>query len=143
MRESPSFTAVGVSGLKRFWSTTMTTLKSFVIVVALLAGGTSLAVAAGSEMKNGESDTVILTAAQRSAIWKDLSKQATNQNIAGFDATIGTVVPNTVNLEQIPGDVTANNPSLGPYDFAIVDDKIVIVDPSNKVIADVWTQSGR
>jgi len=63
----------------------MTTLKSFVIVVALLAGGTSLAIA-----QNGGSDTVILSAAQRSAIWKDLSKQATNQNAAGFDATIGT-----------------------------------------------------
>jgi hypothetical protein len=120
----------------------MTTLKSFAILVALLAGGTSLAFAAGTEMKNG-SDTVILTAAQRSAIWKDLSKQATNQNAAGFDATIGTVVPNTIKLERIPGDVAANNPSLGRYDFAMVDDKIVIVDPSNKLIADVWTQSGR
>jgi regulator of extracellular matrix RemA (YlzA/DUF370 family) len=110
----------------------MITLKRFAIVVALLTGGTSLAIA-----QNGGSDTVILSAAQRGAVWNDLSKQATNQNAAGFDATIGTFVPNTVKVEPIPGDVAANNPSLGAYDFAMIDHKLVIVDPSNKVIADV------
>ena len=31
-------------------------------------------------------------------------------------------------------------PSLKPYDFAMVDHKLVIVDPSNKVIADVLSK---
>ena len=108
----------------------MTTLKTSAILVALLAGGTSLAIA-----QNGASDTVTLSAAQQSAVWEDLSKQATNQDAAGFDATIGTFVPDTIEIEPIPGDVTANNPSLKPYYFAMVDRKLVIVDPSNKVIA--------
>jgi Protein of unknown function (DUF1236) len=115
----------------------MTTLKNLAILVALLAGGTSLAMA-----QDGASDTVTLSAAQRSAAWKDLSKRATNQGGAGFDATIGTFVPDTVNIEPIPSDVTANNPSLKPYYFAIVDHKLVIVDPSNNVIADVLTTIG-
>jgi Protein of unknown function (DUF1236) len=85
-------------------------------------------------------DTVILSAAQRRTVWNDLSKQATNQNAAGFDARIGTFVPNTVKIEPMPSKVTANNPSLRPYDFAMVDHKLVIVDPSNKVIADVLTK---
>jgi Protein of unknown function (DUF1236) len=85
-------------------------------------------------------DTVILSDAQRRAVWKDLSKQATNQNAAGFDAMIGTFVPNNVKIEPIPGKVTANNPSLRPYDFAMVNHKLVIVDPSNKVIADVLSK---
>ncbi|HEY2533661.1 MAG TPA: DUF1236 domain-containing protein [Xanthobacteraceae bacterium] len=84
-------------------------------------------------------DTVTLSAAQRSAAWKDLSKHATNQDAAGFDATIGALVPDTVEIEPIPSDVTANNPSLKPYCFAMVDHKLVIVDPSNKVIAYVLT----
>jgi hypothetical protein len=171
----------------------MTTLKSFVIVAALLAGGTSLAIAqngpqtpsapggaagnpaahamkrqcvgirqgltecrtmhmsANSEntsktgSKSGYSathgtDTVILSAAQRRAVWNDLSKQATNQNAAGFDGTTGTFVPNAVKIAPIPSKVTANNPSLRPYDFAMVNHKLVIVDPSNKVIADVLSK---
>jgi hypothetical protein len=161
----------------------MTTLKSFVIVAALLAGGTSLAIAqngaptpapsnatkdqcAGIRQglvechkahmaadSNGTSntaasaaapmhgsDTVILSAAQRRAVWNDLSKQATDQNAAGFDAAIGTFVPSTVKIEPIPGKVTAENPSLQPYDYAMVDHKLVIVDPTNKVIANVLTE---
>jgi hypothetical protein len=167
----------------------MTTLRSFAIVVALLAGGTSLAMAqngppaatggatdnpaasapshaancvgirqglaecrkmhmsANSKGTSGTAtsaapalhgtDTVILSAAQRSAVWEDLSKKTTNQSVAGFDAAIGTFVPNTVKIEPLPSNVTASNPSLRPYDFAMVDQKLVIVDPSNKVIADV------
>jgi hypothetical protein len=170
----------------------MTTLKSFAIAAALLAGGTSLAIAQNSPQtppatggavagspaapvpshatkcvgirqglaecrkmhtSKGTSgtatsaatalhgtDTVILSAGQRSAAWNDLSKQATNQNVAGFDATIGTFVPKTVKIEPIPSKVTADNPSLRPYYFAMVDHKLVIVDPANKVIADVVTK---
>jgi hypothetical protein len=107
----------------------MTTLKSVAIIAALLAGGTSLAIAQNGASANSKgtsrtatsaatalrgTDTVILSAAQRSAIWNDLSKQATNQNAAGFDATIGTFVPNTIKIEPIPSKVTASNPSLRP-----------------------------
>ena len=112
----------------------MITQKNFAIVVALLVGGTSLAMA-----QDGASDTITLSAAQRSAVWTDLSKQAINQNAAGFDATIGTFMPDIVEIEPIPSDVTLNNPSLKPYYFAMVDHKLVIVDPSNRAIADVLT----
>jgi hypothetical protein len=169
----------------------MSTLKSIAIVAALLAGGTSLAIAQNGQMPpaNGNSaapapsatkhncvgirqgltecrttqmsansqatstigsnsgssamhgtDTVILSAAQRRAVWKDLSKQATNQNAARFDATTGTFVPNSVKIEPMPSKLTANDPSLRPYDFAMVDHKLLIVDPSNKVIADVLSK---
>jgi hypothetical protein len=40
------------------------------------------------------------SAAQRSAVWNDLSKEATNQNASGFDATIGTFVPSKTNLTR-------------------------------------------
>jgi hypothetical protein len=89
------------------------------------------------------SDTVILSAAQRRTVWNDLSKQATNQNAAGFEATTGTFVPNTVKVKPVPGKVAANVPSLRPYGFAMVDHSLVIVDPTNKVIADVVTKRSR
>jgi hypothetical protein len=151
----------------------MSTLNRFVIVTALLAGGTSLAMAQNnphatkyncvgarhglvechtkqmSANTKGTSaagtathgtDTVILSAAQRSAVWKDLSNQANNQNATGFNARIGTFVPKSVKIEPMPSNVTANNPKLRPYGFAMVGNKLVIVDPSNKVIADVLTK---
>jgi hypothetical protein len=83
-------------------------------------------------------DTVILSAAQRRAVWNDLSKQATNQNASSFKAETGTFVPSSVKIEPIPSKATANNHQLRPYDYAMVNHYLVIVDPSNKVIADVW-----
>jgi hypothetical protein len=173
----------------------MATLKSFAIVAALLAGGTSMAIAqngpaapapsgatkqdcAGIRQGLTEcsktqravvsrgvprtaspsaktqtassaaapmhgSDTVILSAAQRRTVWNDLSKQATNQNAAGFEATTGTFVPKTVKVKPVPGKLAANVPSLRPYGFAMVDHSLVIVDPTNKVIADVVTKRSR
>jgi hypothetical protein len=101
--------------------------------------GTSKMAASPTAALHG-SDTVILSAAQRRTVWNDLNKQATNQNAPGFDAATGTFVPNTVKIEPMPSKVTANNPSLRPYDFAMVNHKLVIVDPSNKVIADVLSK---
>jgi hypothetical protein len=49
-------------------------------------------------------------------------------------------VPNSVKIEQIPSNVTADNPSLRLYGFAMVDHKLLIVDPSNKAIADMLSK---
>ena len=104
---------------------------------ALLLCGVATATAATAMHP---SDSISLSAAQRKTVWNDLNRQATNQNAAGFNATIGTFVPNTVKLQPIPSKVAADVPSLQPYDFAMVGHKLVIVDPSNKVIADVLTK---
>jgi Protein of unknown function (DUF1236) len=110
---------------------------SFLSAAALLL--CTVTTASAATVMHG-TDTVILSAAQRSAVWNDLSKRATNQNAAGFDATIGTFVPSTVKTEPMPSNTAADVPSLRPYNFAMVDHKLVIVDPSNKVIADVLTK---
>jgi hypothetical protein len=177
----------GVRWPQSFGGQLMTTLNRFVIVAALLAGGTSLAIAqtqmppatggaagnpshatkkyncvgarnglvechtkqmsantkgtsAGSGTATHGTDTVILSAAQRRAVWKDLSKQANNQNATGFRARVGTFVPKSMKIQPMPINVTANNPKLRPYGFAMVGNKLLIVDPSNKVIADVLTK---
>jgi hypothetical protein len=45
-----------------------------------------------------------------------------------------------VKIEPMPSNVTANNHKLRPYGFAMVGNKLLIVEPSNKVIADVLTK---
>lgn len=105
-----------------------------VSAAALLLCGVTTASAATTTYP---SDTVILSTAQRKAVWKDLNKQATNQSVSGFDATIGSFLPGKVKIAPIPSKVATAAPSLRPYDFAMVDHKLVIVDPSNKVIANV------
>lgn len=112
----------------------MSKQTAIVSAAALLLCGVATANAA---IAMHGTDTVILSAAQRKAVWNDLSKQATNQNASGFKAATGTFVPSSVKLEPIPSEATANNSQLRPYDYAMVDHYLVIVDPTNKVIADV------
>ena len=107
---------------------------AFLSAAALLL--CSVATASAATAMHG-TDTVILSAAQRKAVWNDLSKQATNQSASGFDATIGTFLPKTVKISPMPSKTTTDVPSLRPYGYAMVGHKLVIVDPSNKVIADV------
>jgi hypothetical protein len=107
--------------------------------LALLLCGAATASAATATTTH-PTDTLILSAAQRRAVWKDLNKHAINQKAANFEATIGTFLPSTVKMMPIPSKVVAVASSLRPYDFAKVDHKLVIVDPSNKVIANVLTR---
>jgi hypothetical protein len=107
---------------------------AIITAAALLLCGVATANAA-TAMQG--SDTVILSSAQRKAVWNDLSKQATNQNASGFDATTGTFLPKSVKIDKMPSKTTANIPSLQPYDYSMVDHHLVIVDPTNQVIVDV------
>jgi Protein of unknown function (DUF1236) len=108
--------------------------QTAIIAAAALLCGVATASAATAMHP---SDTLILSSTQRSTVWRDLSKQATNQNAAGFNATIGAFVPNTVKLKPMPSKTAADIPSLRRYDYAMVGHRLVIVDPSNKVIANV------
>src|SRR5215472_16509912 len=96
-----------VSGPKQFWRTTMSSLKSFMIVAALLTGGTSLAIAqSGRPTPPAAGGTAGNPAPalkrQCVGIRHGLTEQASNQNVAGFDAKIGTFVPTSVKAEPMP-----------------------------------------
>jgi hypothetical protein len=100
-------------------------------------GNSASAKAASPASSMHGTDTVILSAAQRRSLWNELSKQATNQSASGFEAQTGTFLPKSVKIEPIPGKAAANNPQLQPYDYAMVDHDLVIVDPTSNVIADI------
>ena len=101
--------------------------------------GTPLNPASKATRMHG-SDTVILSDRQRDMVWNELAKQATNQTAPGFDPATGTFVPDSVKIERVPDAVATDVPALQPYSFAMVDHSLLIVDPTNKVIADVVTQ---
>jgi len=87
-----------------------------------------------SGFEHGRTDT----RSELLVVWRGVIVDS--DGIHRHQAEIGTFVPNTVKIEPMPSKVTANNPSLQPYDFAMVNHKLVIVDPSNKVIADVLSK---
>jgi hypothetical protein len=122
--------------------------KSVSVAVAamLLLSGVSVASAA-SHMANrsgssaAASDKLDLSSAQQKSIWNDISRQATNQNAPpDFNPAIGMAIPDGVNTYPLPRQAARDVPAAKPYRYAMLQDKVLIVNPSDKMIADVVTR---
>jgi hypothetical protein len=103
----------------------------------------SVTVASAANMTNPAkaSDTLSLTTAQQKTAWKDIYMPSwLNQKApSGFRVIIGAVVPNSVTTAAVPSKAAGAVPSLKPYDFAMVQKKLAIVNPSDRKIAEVIT----
>jgi hypothetical protein len=108
------------------------------IAVATLA----FVLAAGAQNIFAQSDSagaaqkLELTAAQRSAIYAALSKDRSKKSPQRFPAAIGAEVPPMINLYALPDDIIAGNPAAKLYQCTVVDDKVVLVDPTRMRVVD-------
>jgi len=83
-------------------------------------------------------ETLTLSDAQRQAAWRDLYMDSLNQTTpSGFNAVVGATVPNTIVIAPVTAQAGSDVPALKPYSFTMVQKKLVIVNPSNRKIADV------
>jgi len=114
---------------------------SIALAAAVLLAGVTTASAATMSNPATTGGTLSLTSAQQKAAWRDLYTPSLSQKApAGFHATIGAVVPSSVTMAPIPSKTVSDVPSLKPYDFAMLQKKLVIVNPSDRKIAEVITQ---
>ena len=61
-----------------------------------------------------------------------------NQRVpSGFKATVGAMLPREVTTAPVNSKAVSAVPALKPYDFAMVQKKLVIVNPSDHKIAEV------
>ncbi len=83
-------------------------------------------------------DMLTLSDAQQKTAWQDLYMDSLNQTTPpGFDLVVGATVPNTIVIAPVTAQAGSDIPALKPYSFAMVQKKLVIVNPSNRKIADV------
>lgn len=96
------------------------------------AGGPSSALNGSGEQK------LVLTPAQRRAIYaavtKDKSKAAAK---IPFPATVGADVPPMLELHALPDDAVAGNQTAKFFEYTVVQDKVVLVDPTRMRVVDV------
>lgn len=93
--------------------------------------------------QNAADDKVIITAytfrnlsdEQRQAIYQALKDQSAG---AAFNADIGTQLPAAVELRQLPGDVTTRVPQTASYQYAVADNRVLLVSPSSRVVVGVF-----
>jgi len=84
----------------------------------------------------GVSQKLELTAAQRSAIYATISKDRSKMSPQRFPAVIGAEVPPMINLYALPDDIVAGIPAAKLYECTMVEDKVVLVDPTRMRVVD-------
>lgn len=86
-------------------------------------------------------DALNLSSMQQRTAWHDLTTPPLNQAPPpGFNVKVGAVVPNAVTTAPIPPKAASDVPALQPYRFAILQHKLVIVNPVDKKIAEVISE---
>jgi hypothetical protein len=127
------------------------TRTSIALAAAVLLAGASAASAANSQppaanmvltagvrMSLLPRDTLNLTGTQQKAAWSDLYVKRLNQKApAGFSASVGAVLPNSMQIARITDGAASDVPVLRPYNFAMVQKKLLIVNPTDRKIAEV------
>lgn len=89
-------------------------------------------------MQSMAKDNLTLSRSQQRTAWKDLGKQASNQTApSNFEASVGATIPGDITIQAVPAKVAARVSALKPYDFALLDNKLVIVNPNDKKVVDV------
>ena len=75
--------------------------------------------------------------AQRSAIYAEVSKDKSKTSPKDFSPVIGADVPPMIELYALPDDALVSIPEVKLYEYTMVEDKVVIVDPTRMRV--IWT----
>jgi hypothetical protein len=85
----------------------------------------------------GETTKLELTQAQRRAIYAAVSQDKSKTAKTQFPAKVGTDVPPMAELYALPDQVLAENRAANFYECTMVQDKVVLVDPTRMRVVDV------
>jgi len=108
----------------------------------LLSGATAASAAEVASSHSGmakAASNLSLTGTQQKTAWKDMSSASTQTAPSGFNATPGAAVPSALKLSAIPSKTARDVPALRSYDFAKIQGKLLIVNPKDRMIAEVIT----
>jgi hypothetical protein len=79
----------------------------------------------------------LLTPAQRNAIYREVSKDKSQTAAKEFSPVVGADVPPMIDLYTLPDDAVADIPAAKLYKYTMVQNKVVLVDPTRMRIIDV------
>jgi len=116
-------------------------MARIVMAIALLISMYSSAVRVDAQATNqpaiAPSPRLTLTAEQEYTIREILFKEANVPKEDSAPETIGDPVPDNVKLYPLSSEIVKKVPQVRSHEFFIKDDKVVLVSPSDRRIADV------
>ena len=125
------------------------------IAALALLSGISVAAAAGNHMAKSTTtgsaasssaatmarDRLSLTGMERRTAWKDINAQASKAKApSGFTAKVGAKLPSDVAISPVPVSTANKVPDLRPYQYALLNKKLLIVNPDDRKVVKIITQ---
>ncbi len=86
---------------------------------------------------SGDQEKPALTATQRRAIYAAVSADRSKKAKTPFAPAIGASVPPMIELYPLPDQVLAQNRAANFYEYTVVHDKVVLVDPTRMRVVEV------
>ena len=82
---------------------------------------------------------VALSGAQKSTIFQAITGKQAKKNAEppGFRVAVGAHVPDGIVLERFPRTLVELMPQIGDYEFAMVSNQVVVVEPKSKTVIEV------
>lgn len=119
-------------------------IPAAIALAGLLCAGTMQALHAqtadtGPDSNIGESQELVLTPDQRRAIYESVVKDKSKASKQQFPATVGASVPPMIELHALPDRILAENRAANFYEYTLVQNKVVLVDPTKMLVVDVIT----
>ena len=114
---------------------------SAAVLVAAVSTASAGSVQTGSisaRTPGAATDRLDLNRIQQKVAWADLRSLPTSQKApSDFIPIQGSVLPNSVVIQAVTKQAAGDVLALKSYDFAIVSGKLLIVNPSDKKVAEV------
>jgi len=117
-------------------------MTNIAVILLLLAGTAAAAAQQPSDGKVIERLTpkLELSVAARQAIYTSIGNTASRQTVPPtFRIAIGEIVPVSVKLQPLPDTVTEFFPQTRDYNYALVEARILLVEPRGRMIVEIIT----
>jgi len=124
-------------------------MKKILVPMALAASVALAGISAASAMDSAsksttgssQSDTLNLSSSQQKTLWNDISANAAKQQApSSFNATIGEALPSSLTSHALPSKAATDVPAAKDYQYVMMQNKLLLVNPSDKRVAEVITQ---
>lgn len=105
---------------------------------ALPAAAQGIPAHPGTETNPAAMPDLKLTAEQRQTIYTSISNQKQKETAPpNFQATVGAVVPTSIETQPLPKTIVELLPTLKDYEYAMVANQVLLVDPKNKQVVEI------
>jgi hypothetical protein len=110
-------------------------LHAGTLALALFGSG-GFAAAQNAPASTGGQEKLNLSQSQEQAVTQGLADEP-SQTVLGYEGQVGSKPPDSLTQRQLPNDVTAQMPETKSYLFIKLPDRILLIDPDTKTVAEI------